>query len=143
MYTASLHAADLAGLIEKLNSARCTWWHRPSAGVWRWRWPWRGPSWYVRSVLAEPPLMPWLEHIPGGTPLAQAFYADAWRPAQLAFREGDSEHGVRLFLDGVIGRGPSIVSRRVRPLSPSGQRMILDNAAEMRAETLSLEIFPG
>ena len=35
--------------------------------------------------------MPWLEHIPGGAPLAAAFYADAWQPAQRAFREGDSE----------------------------------------------------
>ena len=52
----------------------------------------------VRSlVLAEPPLMPWLEHIPGGAPLAAAFYADAWRPAQLAFKDGDPEEGIRLF----------------------------------------------
>jgi non-heme chloroperoxidase len=144
-YTASLHAADLADLIERLNLGPAHLVASSFGGcvalalaVAR--------SELVRSlVLAEPPLMPWLEHIPGGAPLAQAFYTDAWLPAQRAFREGESERGVRLFLDGVIGRGPSI---SLRPgafdrLSPSGQHMILDNAPEMRAETLSPDLFPA
>jgi non-heme chloroperoxidase len=144
-YTISLHADDLAGLIEALNL---------------------GPAHLVASsfggcvalalavarqdlvrslVLAEPPLMPWLEQIPGGAPLAAAFYADAWRPAQLAFKDGDPEQGIRLFLDGVVGRGPSTPLRTgaFDRLSPSGQRMILDNAAEMRVETSSPDIFPA
>ena len=77
----------------------------------------------VRSlVLAEPPLMPWLEHIPGAAPLAQAFYADAWRPAKFAFREGDSEQGVRFFLDGVIGQGAVRPLVGSRPAHAPGQR---------------------
>ena len=144
-YTASLHAADLAGLIEGLGLAPAHLVCSSFGGcvalalaVAR--------SELVRSlVLAEPPLLPWLEHLPGGAPLAAAFYAEAWEPAKRAFREGDSEQAIRFFLDGVIGRGPSTPPRTgaFDRLSASGQRMILDNSAEMRAETLSPDLFPA
>ena len=144
-YTASLHAADLAGLIEKLDLGPAHLVTSSFGGCVALALAVARPELVRSLVLAEPPLMPWLEHIPGGAPLAEAFYADAWLPAQRAFREGDSERGVRLFLDGVIGRGPSTSLRTgaFDRLSPSGQRMILDNAAEMRAETLSPDIFPA
>ena len=136
-YTASLHAADLADLIEELNLGPAHLVTSSFGGCVALALAVARPELVRSLVLAEPPLMPWLEHIPGGAPLAQAFYADAWRPAQFAFREGDSEQGVRFFLDGVIGQGA------FDRLSAAGQRMLLDNAAEMRAETLSLDIFPA
>ena len=141
-YTASLHAADLADLIEELNLGPAHLVTSSFGGCVALALAGARPELVRSLVLAEPPLMPWLEHISGGTPLAQAFYADAWLPAQRAFREGDSERGVRLFLDGVIGRGPSTSLRTgvFDRLSASGQRMILDNAAEMAAEALSPEI---
>ena len=144
-YTAGLHAADLACLIETLDLAPAHLVTSSFGGCVALALAVARPELVRSLVLAEPPLMPWLEHIPGGASLAQAFYADAWLPAQRAFREGDSERGVRLFLDGVIGRGPSTSLRTsvFDRLSASGQRMILDNAAEMAAETLSPEIFPA
>ena len=144
-YTASLHAADLADLIEELNLGPAHLVTSSFGGCVSLALSVARPELVRSLVLAEPPLMPWLEHISGGAPLAQAFYADAWLPAQRAFREGDSERGVRLFLDGVIGRGPSTSLRTgvFDRLSASGQRMILDNAAEMAAEALSPEIFPA
>ena len=143
-YTAALHAADLAGLIEKLDLAPAHLVTSSFGGCVALALAVARPELVRSLVLAEPPLMPWLEHIPGGAPLAAAFYADAWRPAQLAFADGDPEQGVRLFLDGVVGRGPSpsLRSGAFDRLSPSGQRMILDNAAEMAAETLSPDLFP-
>jgi len=144
VYTASLHAADLADLIEKLNLGPAHLVTSSFGGCVALALSVARPELVRSLVLFEPPLMPWLEHIPGGAPLAQAFYADAWLPAQRAFREGDSARGVRLFLDGVIGRSPSTSLRTgaFDQLSLSGQRMILDNAAEMRAETLSPDLFP-
>jgi pimeloyl-ACP methyl ester carboxylesterase len=136
VYAASLHAADLADLIEKLDLGPAHIVTASFGGCVALALAVARPELVRSLVLAEPPLMPWLEHIPGGAPLAATFYADAWRPAQLAFEEGDPEQGIRLFLDGVVGRGA------FGRLSPSGQRMILDNAPEMRAETLSPDIFP-
>jgi len=144
-YTASLHAADLASLIEKLDLAPAHLVTSSFGGCVALQMAVARPELVRSLVLAEPPLMPWLEHISGGALLAAAFYADAWRPAQLAFKDGDPEQGIRLFLDGVVGRGPSTPLRTgaFDRLSPSGQRMILDNAPEMRAETLSPDIFPA
>ena len=137
-YTASLHAADLAGLIDALNLGPVHLVTSSFGGCVALALAVARPELVRSLVLAEPPLMPWLEHIPGGAPLAQAFYADAWLPAQRAFREGDSERGVRLFLDA-CRFGRDAFDR----LSASGRRMILDNAPEMRAETLSPDIFPA
>ena len=144
-YTADLHAADLTNLIETLNLGPAHLVASSFGGCVALALAVARPELVRSLVLAEPPLMPWLEHIPGGAPLAQTFYADAWQPAQLAFREGDSERGVRLFLDGVIGRGPSTSLRTgaFDRLSPSGQRMVLDNAPEMRTEALSPDLFPA
>ena len=141
VYTASLHAADLAGLIEKLNLGPAHLVASSFGGCVALALAVARPELVRSLVLAEPPLMPWLEHISGGAPLAAAFYEDAWRPAQLAFQVGDPERGIRLFLDGVVGRGD--VDGAFDRLSASGQHMILDNAAEMQAETLSPDIFPA
>jgi non-heme chloroperoxidase len=135
-YTAGLHATDLANLIEALDLAPAHVVCSSFGGCAALALAVARPELVRSLVLAEPPLMPWLEYIPSGAPLAAAFYAEAWEPAKRAFREGDSERGMRLFLDGVVGRGA------FDRLSASGRRMILDNAAEMRAETLSPDIFP-
>ena len=111
-YTAGLHAADLAGLIEALSLGPAHLVCSSFGGCVALALAVRRPELVRSLVLAEPPLMPWLEHIPGGAPLAAAFYADAWEPAQRAFREGDPEQGIRLFLDGVVGRGPSTSLRQ-------------------------------
>ncbi len=85
----------------------------------------------VRSlVLGEPPLLPWLAYIPGGKAHAQRFLDEAWLPAREAFAAGRLEDGARLFLDGVMGR-PTF-----QHLGRRGYQMIMDNAPEMRAETL-------
>ncbi len=135
-YTAALHGDDLAGLIEALNLGPTHLVTSSFGGCVALQMAVRRPELVRSLVLAEPPLMPWLTHIPGGTPLAAAFMTDAWEPAQRAFGGGDTEQGVRLFLDGVVGRGA------FDRLSPSGQRMILDNAPEMRAETVAQDFFP-
>ncbi len=84
----------------------------------------------VRSlVLGEPPLLPWLARLPGGPALVEAFMATAFGPAGQALAQGDAEGGVRQFIDGVLGPG---AFDRLPSLARQG---MLDNAAEMRAET--------
>jgi len=135
-YTAALHAADLAGLIEKLDLAPAHLVTSSFGGCIALQMATNRLDLVRSLVLAEPPLMPWLERIPSGAPLAAAFLTDAWEPAQRAFREGDAEEGVRSFLNGVIGR------EAFGRLSPSGRRMIMDNAAEMQAESVARDFFP-
>lgn len=135
-YTAGLHAADLAELIEKLDLAPAHLVCSSFGGCVALALAVRRPELVRSLVLAEPPLMPWVASGPEGAALVAAFYAEVWQPAQRAFRAGDLEQGVRLFLGGVVG--PGAFDR----LSAAGQRMVLDNAAEMRAETLSPDVFP-
>jgi pimeloyl-ACP methyl ester carboxylesterase len=136
-YTAGLHAADLAGLIETLDLAPAHVVCSSFGGCVALALAVARPELVRSLVLAEPPLLPCLEHVPGGAAVAAAFYEDAWHPAQLAFRDSDPERGIRFFLDAVAGEGA------FDRLSPSGRRMILDNAAEMQAETESSDIFPA
>lgn len=135
-YTAGLHAADLAGLIEQLGLGPAHLACSSFGGCVALMMAVQRPELVRSLVLAEPPLMPWLAHIPGAGPLAADFLAQAWEPAQRAFLRDDLEQGVRFFHAAVAGRGA------FDRLSPAGQRMILDNAAEMRAETLANDYFP-
>ncbi|MBX6342268.1 MAG: alpha/beta hydrolase [Thermomicrobiaceae bacterium] len=84
----------------------------------------------IRSlVLGEPPLLPWLTRLPGGQAVVEAFMATAFEPARQAFARGEAETGVRLFLDGGVGPGT------FDQMPPEIRQALLDNAAEMRAET--------
>jgi pimeloyl-ACP methyl ester carboxylesterase len=86
----------------------------------------------VRSlVLGEPPILPWLAQMPSGAPLVEAFTANAFEPARAAFARGDAEGGLRSFINGVIGDGAFDL------LPHPARQMMLDNAAEMRAETMT------
>lgn len=135
-YSAMQHADDLAQLILKLHLSPAHLVTSSFGGCVALQMAVQHPELVRSMVLAEPPLMPWLLQIPGGAPHAADFMTDAWEPAQQAFRRGDFEQGVRLFHSSVMGGGAFDL------LSPAGRRMIMDNAAEMRAETLADNYFP-
>jgi pimeloyl-ACP methyl ester carboxylesterase len=135
-YSAELHARDLAAVIRRLDIAPVhlvTSSYGGNVALYMAR---QHPDLVRTLVLGEPPLLPWLDSIAGGPPLRAAFEAQAWLPARAAFTAGRLEDGVRLFLDGVMGR-PTF-----QHLTRRGHQMMMDNAAEMRAETLSDRYFP-
>ena len=72
-YTAALHAADLAELIQKLDLAPAHLVTSSFGGCVALQMAVRRPELVRSLVLAEPPLMPWLAHSPGGEPLVAAF----------------------------------------------------------------------
>jgi non-heme chloroperoxidase len=84
----------------------------------------------VRTLsLAEPPVQPMLPRLPGGDFLLQDFMRDAWIPAGEAFAAGDVEGGVRLFIEGAVGKGAfDALSRRVR-------EEMMKNALELSVAT--------
>lgn len=86
----------------------------------------------VRSLaIGEPPILPWLEGIEGGSALMADFVMNVWDPLIIAFRRGNMEEGVRIFTNGVLGEG-------VFDKMPTEARAAaMENAQELKDETLS------
>ncbi len=135
-YSAGLHAADLAGVIRALDLAPIHLVTSSYGGNIALYLTAQQPELVRSLVLCEPPLLPWLVGIEGGSALWDEFVQQIWLPARCAFAAGDLEAGARAFLDGVMGR-PTFAH-----LPPSARAMIMDNAPEMRAETLANNYFP-
>ena len=84
----------------------------------------------VRSLaLAEPPVHPLLRQLPGGEELFRSFMRNAWAPAGEAFRQGDLEGGVRLFIEGAVGPG------EWDTLSPRVREAMMKDAPELAVAT--------
>lgn len=91
----------------------------------------------VRSlVVLEPPMLRWLQEIPGGIAVWREFKEDVWETAGRAFARGDSERGVAAFIDYFLGPGG------FDRLRPAARGRIMENAAELEAQTQSTEKFP-
>jgi pimeloyl-ACP methyl ester carboxylesterase len=87
-------------------------------------------------TLSEPPVITWLKDIEGGMEYYDYFVNNAWLAAAEAFRNNAYEEGIRLFINGVSGAG------YYESLSPRSKSLLMDNAEELKLETLSEEIFP-
>jgi non-heme chloroperoxidase len=135
-YSAELHAGDLAALIRSLAARPVHLVTSSYGGNVALLMTARNPELVRSLVLGEPPLMPWLENIPGGQPHLQRFLDHVWLPARDAFAQDRLEDGARSFLDGVMGR-PTF-----KHLDHHAYQMIMDNAPEMAAETLANRYFP-
>lgn len=134
-YSAELHAEDLAAFIEQVAGGPVhlvTSSYGGNVGLYMTS---QRPDLVRTLTLGEPPLLPWLVYIPGGKAHWQRFLDEAWHPARLAFAQDRPDDGVRLFLDAVMGRPTT------QHLGPRGYQMLMDNAPEMRAETLADETY--
>ena len=99
----------------------------------------------VRSlVLSEPPVLAWLPEIEGGQPLFTEFMRKVWEPSARGFRERD-EAGVKAAVDGFGELGYSGTDQKMTfdTLPPEDRRVLLDNAREWRALTMSKDAFPA
>lgn len=130
-YAIDQHVADLIALIERLELAPVRLVGSSYGAMTALTAATARPDLVRSLVLGEPPLLPWLAQMPAGAPLVEAFMANAFEPARAAFAHGDAEGGLRSFINGVIGDGA------FDRLPPPARQMMLDNAAEMRAETMT------
>ena len=126
--SANEHAADLAGLIEMLGLGPCHLVGSSYGALTALTMTVGRPELTRSLVLGEPPLLPWLRDTPDGQALYDAFQANAWLPAGQAFASGESEEGVRQFINGVIGEGA------FDHLPTNIRAAMLDNAAVMGVE---------
>lgn len=94
------------------------------------------PEHVLSLALNEPPLHPWACRTPEGRALFEAFMADVWRPAALAFDRNDERTALRLLVDGIWGE--PLFDR----LPPERMNVVTRNAGAMKALTRSTEPFP-
>ncbi len=91
----------------------------------------------VRSlVVIEPPMLRWLEGTAGGDAVWREFRDDVWEPAGRSFERGEPERGVATFIDYFLGPG------RFDRLPAASRARIMQNAAELEAQTRSTDRFP-
>lgn len=95
----------------------------------------RHPEQVRALVLSEPPVLPLLDQSEEGHALREDFLAKVWQPAGEALQRGETEKGVKIFVDGVVNEG-------AYDSFPSEVRnLILDNACEFKAETSSADFW--
>lgn len=128
-YPIAEQVADLAGLIEALELAPAHLVGSSFGAMTALTLAVERPALVRSLVLGEPPLLPWLERVPGGEAIEKQFVTTSFFPAGAAFARGDMEAGVRLFIDGVIG--PGAYDR----IPPEARQAMLDNAGAEAAET--------
>ena len=130
-YSPKLHSEDLAALLLTLDLAPA---HvvGSSYGAYTALQLTRDHPQLVRSlVLAEPPIFSLLTGSEEGDAARRAFYRNALDPARAAFVRRDSVAGVRLFVDGVTGRGS------FERLPAPARADMLAHTFEMRREMLA------
>jgi non-heme chloroperoxidase len=131
-YTSSdmmLHVEDLAALIEALDLGRVHIVANSYGAYISLLLALHYPHLVRAMALAEPPVHPLLIRLPGGDALYEEFLRDAWRPAGEAFLRNDLQKGVRLFIEGAVGRGEA------DKLSPPVWDAMMKNALDMKVAT--------
>jgi pimeloyl-ACP methyl ester carboxylesterase len=88
----------------------------------------------VRSLfLTEPPIHSWMK----GTASYRDFMTNTWDGASAAFKKGDKNTAMRIFVDGLFG--PGYFERLPQPVSSA----MMDNAGALAALALSSNPFPS
>ena len=91
----------------------------------------------VRSLtLAEPPILGWLNQIPGGQTELDRFMQTMWRPAGKAFQKGEPERALRITCDYFSGKGS------FDQVPAEFRQSLVDNIREWKALTTSRDAFP-
>ncbi len=134
-YTAGLHADDLIAFIQALGLAPVNVVGNSFGAYTTLLAAIRRPNLLKKIVIGEPPILPWLQEIPGGQAYFDGFLNHAWLPAKQAFQENNPEQGLRLFVDGVSGPGD------YDRFPASVQAKLMQNVRSLEAESLSPEYF--
>lgn len=130
-YSVDLHAEDLAAFIRGLGLQKSHVVGSSYGGYTALVLAATHPE-LVRSLaIGEPPILPWLEGIEGGSSLMANFMMNVWDPLMKAFQRGNMEESVRIFMNGVLGEGT------FDKLPLEARSAAVDNAQELKDETLS------
>jgi pimeloyl-ACP methyl ester carboxylesterase len=131
-YSLSVHAADLAELVQALDAAPAVVIGSSYGGYVALCCAIRHPGIIQRLVLGEPPMLPLLKKTPEGVMAFHEFETNTLSPARAAFTGGNDELGVKMFFDGVSGRPGTF------DLLPAPSReKLMESAGVLRFELLT------
>ncbi|MBI3054873.1 MAG: alpha/beta hydrolase [Betaproteobacteria bacterium] len=92
----------------------------------------------VRSlILAEPPVHRWIKDTPDGAGAYREFMTVIQEPVSKAFKAGDDEGAVRIFVDGMSG------THGFDNLPPERVAAIMQNSRAMKAVAVSSDLQPN
>ena len=134
-YSVNLHAEDLASLIRGLRLQRPHIVGSSYGAYVALILATKNPELVRSLIIGEPPILPWLEGTQEGVHLLATFLMNVWEPLKRSFQIGNMEEGARTFINGVLGQGT------FDKLPTSVRAAMMDNAQELKAETLSPGIF--
>ena len=98
-----IHAKDLAGFIKSLNLGTVHLVGHSYGAYTALLTTMDHPELVKSLTLGEPPVMPLLQNSPGGDTILKKFMDKSIIPAGEAFKSGDVERGIKVFVGGVIG----------------------------------------
>ena len=136
-YSPTIHANDLSELIKKLNLGPVHLVGHSYGAYAALLATMNHPELVKSLTLGEPPVMPLLQNVPGGDTIVNNFINRSIKPAADAFRSGNNEKAIAVFIGGVIGDS-SFFSK----IPPEGQSMMTANILELRGAALSKNPFP-
>lgn len=134
-YSATLHADDLAAFITDLGLESAHVIGNSYGAYTALLLASRHPGRVRTLVVGEPPVLPLLEHHPEGRPLRDAFLAEVWGPTGELLARGETEAGVRTFVDGLFEAGT------FDQLPDDVHGLIMDNAHAFTLETASADFW--
>jgi pimeloyl-ACP methyl ester carboxylesterase len=131
-YSALVEAEDLAAFIQELKLQRVHLVGTSYGAFTALALALKYPDMVRSMVITEPPIHSWMK----GSPAYREFMTKIWDPARAAFKKGDKDRAMRVFVNGLFG--PSYFER----LSPSVSSAMMDNAQAMEVLALSSNPFP-
>jgi len=135
-HSAYVEAADLAAFIRKLKLGRVHLVGTSMGAFTALVLAVKHPEMVRSLVLAEPPVHGWMRDSPDGAPVYREFMTTIHEPVAAAFKAGDDQGAMRIFLDGIAG------TRRFDNLPPEGRAAVMQNSRFFKAITSSSDPFP-
>jgi pimeloyl-ACP methyl ester carboxylesterase len=136
-YTVVVHAKDLEEFIKSLNLGPVHLVGHSYGAYTALLTTLAHPELVKTLTLGEPPVIPLLQNVPGGDTIVNSFMSKSLMPAADAFRAGNPEKGISIFIGGVIG-DTNFYSK----LPPEVQKMMMTNVLELRGAVLTKDPFP-
>ena len=136
-YSPAIHAKDLAEFIKTLDLGPVHLVGHSYGAYTALLTTMKHPELVKTLMLGEAPVMPLLQTVPGGDTIMNNFMTASISPAADAFRSGNNERGVSVFIGGVTGD-----STFFSKMPPEAQSMIMSNVLELRGIALAKNVFP-
>ena len=135
-YTPAIHAKDLAEFIKTLNLGPVHLVGHSHGAYTALLTTVEHPELVKTVMLGEAPVFPLLQNAPGGDTIIRNFMSSSISPAAEAFRSGNNQKAVAVFIGGVTGDS-SFFSK----MPPEAQSMVMNNFLELRGIALSKNAF--